>query len=67
MDLTITLANGKIATKVYEKPMAYITPSSAHLSGLNAGLVIGQVLRFHQLSSLELDAHHQMKIFTRDC
>ena len=66
MDLTISLANGKITTKVYEKPMAlyqYITPSSAHPPGLNVGLVIGQVLRFHQLSSLESDAHHQMKNF----
>jgi len=50
----------------YEKPMAlyqYITPSSAHPPGLNSGLVIGQILRYHQLSSLESDAHHQMKNF----
>ena len=56
MDLTILLANGKITTKVYKKNIAlyqYIPPSSAHPSRLNASLVIGQVLHYHQLSCLK--------------
>ena len=47
MDLTISLANGKITAKVYDKPMAlynYIPTSSVHPPGMNTGLVIEQVL-----------------------
>ena len=64
IDLTISLDNGKITTKVYEKPMSlhqYIPPYSVHPPGMARGLVIGQTLYFHQLCSLKLDAHLQMK------
>ena len=64
LDLTISINNGQISTKVFEKPMAlhqYIPPSSAHPPGMTRGLVIGQTLRFHQLCSLKSDAHLQMR------
>lgn len=66
MDLDIELHNGSVITRVYEKPLAlfqYIPPHSAHPPGCRAGLVIGQVLRYYQLSTRESDAQDQMREF----
>lgn len=66
MDLDIELSNGSVITRVYEKPLAlyqYIPPHSAHPPGCRAGLVIGQVLRYYQLSTRESDAQDQMREF----
>lgn len=52
MDLTIGISNGKIHTTLFEKKLnlyLYIPPHSAHPPGVLAGLIIGQILRFHQL------------------
>ena len=52
MDLTISITNGKIETTLFKKELnlyLYIPPHSAHAPDVLAGLVIGQVLQFHQL------------------
>lgn len=64
MDLDIEIEDGSVVTRVFEKPMAlhqYLPPHSAHPPGNTPGLVIGQVLRYHQLSTRESDAQDQMR------
>ena len=68
MDLTISIVNDRIETTLFEKSMAlyqYIPPSSAHPPGLLNGLVVGQVLRFHQLCTSISDVHEKMRLLHR--
>lgn len=68
MDLTITIVDDHIETTLFEKGLAlyqYIPPSSAHPPGLLNGLVVGQVLRFHQLCTSMLDVHDKMRLLHR--
>eukprot|EP00957_Ditylum_brightwellii_P131737 10046998-Ditylum_brightwellii.AAC.1 len=46
MDLAITIKNGKITTKLYEKSLnlyLYIPPHSAHPPGVLNGIIFGQI------------------------
>jgi len=64
MDLDIEIEDGSVVTRVFEKPLAlhqHLPPHSAHPPGNTPGLVIGQVLRYHQLSTRESDAQDQMR------
>lgn len=68
MDLTISIVDDHIETTLFEKAMAlyqYIPPSSAHPPGLLNGLVVGQVLRFHQLCTSTSDVHNKMRLLFR--
>ena len=68
MDLTISIVGDHIETTLFEKSLAlyqYIPPSSAHPPGLLNGLVIGQVLRFHQLCTSISDVHDKMRLLHR--
>lgn len=50
LDLTITIVNGKIEFKTYQKPLnlyQYIPPQSAHPPGMLKGLIIGNVGRYY--------------------
>jgi hypothetical protein len=51
LDLTLTLENGHITTKTYQKPMnlyLYIPPTSAHPTSCYKGLIVGNFLRFRK-------------------
>ena len=66
MDLTITLTNGKITTKLYAKPMVlnlYIPPFSCHASGMAAGHIHGQFYRFIMLCTYQHDIKQELSIF----
>ena len=68
MDLTISIVDDHIETTLFEKSLAlyqYIPPSSAHPPGLLNGLVVGQVLRFHQLCTSISDVHDKMRLLHR--
>ena len=68
MDLTITIVGDRIETTLFEKELAlyqYIPPASTHPPGLLNGLIIGQVLRFHQLCTSEADVHDKMRLLHR--
>jgi hypothetical protein len=63
MDLNVTLADGKLTTSLYAKPMAlhlYILPSSCHTPGLTMGLIHGHFYRLFMLCSHERDIEHEI-------
>ncbi|KAL7522484.1 hypothetical protein ACHAWX_007171 [Stephanocyclus meneghinianus] len=54
LDLTITLKNGRISTKTYQKPMnlyLYIPPHSAHPPGMIRGMVYGLLRHYYEQNS----------------
>ena len=66
MDLKISIESGKYETSLYEKPLAlhlYLPPHSSHPPGVLTGLIMGQVLRFHQLCSHQKDIEQEIKSF----
>ena len=66
MDMTISIHEDRIITSVYEKNMKiyfYIPPHSAHPPGVLTGLVSGNILRIHSLSSEQDDIDLHMKVF----
>lgn len=68
MDLTIKIVGDRIETTLFEKELAlyqYIPPASTHPPGLLNGIIIGQVLRFHQLCTSEADVHDKMRLLHR--
>ena len=51
LDLTLSLENGHITTKTFQKPMnlyLYIPPTSAHPTSCYKGLIVGNFLRFRK-------------------
>ena len=68
MDLTISIANNKFTTTLFEKELnlyVYIPPNSAHPPGVVTGLVFGMILRIWKLCSRANDAKRRIKTFFR--
>jgi hypothetical protein len=66
MDLTITLTNGKISTKLYAKPLAlhlYIPPFSCHAPGVSTGLIYGHFYRVMMLCTYQHDIDRELSNF----
>ena len=66
MDMTVTVANGKVETKLYEKPQnlyLYIPPHSSHPRGVFTGLIFGQILRIRRLCTHKHDADMSIEQF----
>jgi hypothetical protein len=66
MDLRLTIEGRQIKSSLYAKPMAlhlYLPPHSCHAPGVLSGLVLGNVLRIHQLCSNEGDIMKELKLF----
>ena len=69
LDIKLTLEpNGRLSTKLYEKPRAlylFIPPHSAHPPGVRAGHIFGNMLRIFRLSTSEEDIIEDVKKFYR--
>eukprot|EP00956_Cyclotella_meneghiniana_P030325 scaffold75834_cov36-Cyclotella_meneghiniana.AAC.1 len=66
MDLTISVVNGRIETKLFEKPMnlyLYLPPHSSHPRGVFTGLISGQILRVRRLCTHKTDADSSIRDF----
>eukprot|EP00956_Cyclotella_meneghiniana_P041385 scaffold225046_cov56-Cyclotella_meneghiniana.AAC.2 len=66
MDLTITIVDNHIETKLYEKDMnlyLYLPPHSSHPRGVFTGLVFGQILRTRRLCTHSADADSSINDF----
>ena len=66
MDLTITLTNGKITTKLFAKPLAlhlYIPPFSCHAPGVATGLIHGHFYRVIMLCTYQHDVERELTTF----
>lgn len=66
MDLTITITNGKISTKLYAKPMAlhlYIPPFSCHTPGISMGQINGHFFRVMMLCTHQHEIDHELSNF----
>ena len=66
MDLTISLTNGRIATKLFAKPMAlhlYIPPFSCHAPGVATGLIHGHFYRVIMLCTHQHDITRELSTF----
>jgi hypothetical protein len=69
MDLTISVINGHLETTLYKKPQnlyLYRPPHSSHPSGIQRGLIFGQVLRICRLCSNTTDATTCIRNFFND-
>jgi hypothetical protein len=65
MDLQLKIADRRITTSLYAKPMAlhlYLPPHSCHAPGVFSGLVFGNVLCIHQLCSDAQDVVKELKL-----
>ena len=61
LDLTVTIHQGKIYTKTYQKPMnlyLYIPPHSAHQPGIVKSLIFGQLQRYWLQNTYVQDYKH---------
>ena len=69
MDLTITIVDGHLETKLFEKEAnlyLYLPPHSAHPRSVFTGLIFGQVLRTRRLCTHKSDADNSIgEFFTR--
>ena len=66
MDLTITIRDGKIITKLYEKSLnlyLYIPPHSAHPPGVLNGIIFGQIHQIFTLCSERADIKKSINQF----
>eukprot|EP00956_Cyclotella_meneghiniana_P014218 scaffold21239_cov59-Cyclotella_meneghiniana.AAC.1 len=66
MDMTISIVNGRIETRLYEKDMnlyLYLPPHSSHPRGVFTGLIFGQVLRTRRLCTHVEDAESSINEF----
>ena len=66
LDITITIENGKIETKLFEKLLnlyLYIPPHSAHPPGVLKGLVLGNCYRIYSLCSKKTDVKKNLQAF----
>ena len=66
MDITISIENGKLITKLFKKPLAlqlYIPPHSCHPPGVITGLIIGNVLWIFCLCSKPQDTTKELCSF----
>jgi hypothetical protein len=65
MDLRLKIADRRITTSLYTKPMTlhlYLPPHSCHAPGVLSGLVFGNVLCIHQLCSNAWDIMLELKL-----
>ena len=66
LDLTLTIANGKIDSTLYEKALnlyLYLPPSSAHPPGVLKGLIAGAILRILRLTTNPHTRKKHVKVF----
>ena len=66
MDMTISIVDGRVETKLYEKAMnlyLYLPPHSSHPRGVFTGLIFGQVLRTRRLCTHSEDADSSIRDF----
>jgi hypothetical protein len=66
MDLTITLTNGKISTKLYAKPMAlhlYIPHYLCRAPGISTGLIFGHFYQVMTLCTYQHDIDRELTNF----
>eukprot|EP00804_Cyclotella_cryptica_P024906 CCRYP_011806-RE/>CCRYP_011806-RE protein AED:0.30 eAED:0.30 QI:0/-1/0/1/-1/0/1/0/232 len=66
MDMTISIENGTLVTRVFKKDMnlyLYLPPTSSHPKGIGTGLIFGQVLRYRRLSTHQCDADKKIREF----
>ena len=66
MDLTITVVDGHIETKLFEKALnlyLYLPPHSSHPRGVFTGLISGQILRIRRLCTHKSDADSSIRDF----
>jgi hypothetical protein len=68
LDLTISILDNRIVTKIYEKPLnlyLYLPPQSAHPPGLARGMIIGGIGRIYRLTSEQSDRQASIRAFYR--
>ena len=66
MDMTISIVNGRIETKLFEKDMnlyLYLPPHSSHPPGVFTGLIFGQILQTRRLCTHSRDADSSIQDF----
>eukprot|EP00956_Cyclotella_meneghiniana_P007975 scaffold10615_cov40-Cyclotella_meneghiniana.AAC.1 len=66
MDMTITIVDNHVETKLYEKDMnlyLYLPPHSSHPRGVFTGLIFGQILRTRRLCTHSEDANSSINDF----
>jgi DNA-binding MarR family transcriptional regulator len=68
LDLTLTLDNHHVVTRLFEKPLnlyLYIPPHSAHPPGILRGMIYGYVTRVFRLTSKKSDCEASIRSFYR--
>ena len=66
MDLSISIKNNRLVTKIYEKPenlYLYLPSASCHTPGIIKGTVIGMIYRYYVLISSQSDYIAQIETF----
>ena len=66
MDITISIENTRLVTKIYEKPenpYLYLPAASCHTAGIVKGTVIGMIYRYYTLTTYQTDYIAQVEIF----
>jgi hypothetical protein len=68
LDLTISISDNRIVTKIYEKPLnlyLYLPPHSTHPPGLVRGMILGGIGRIYRLTSEHSDRQTSIRAFYR--
>jgi hypothetical protein len=68
LDLTISISENRIITKIYEKPLnlyLYLPPHSTHPPGLVRGMILGGIGRIYRLTSEHSDRQASIRAFYR--